>query len=80
MWANADDFAVDDHSAVGKVMLDTIAEVRKYKSDKNISIKEIIEKITVHSDVDIKGIVEDLKNVCNVGAIEVVKGEFGVDI
>ena len=46
-----------------------MADVRKYKSEKNISIKEVVEKITVYTNVDVSACVDDLKNVCNVGNI-----------
>ena len=59
--------------------MNIVTDVRKYKSEKNISIKEVVEKITVCTDIDISVCIDDLKNVCNVGEIEVKQGECSVE-
>ena len=60
-------------------VLNIVADVRRYKSEKNISIKEVVEKITVYTNVDVSACVDDLKNVCNGGKIEVKQGECSVE-
>ena len=65
----------DEAEKIGEVALSIVANVRKYKSDKNISIKEKIEKIDVYTPLaeQMSSIVEDLKNVCNVNNIDFIK-------
>lgn len=73
-WVNSENFVNDiEAEKIGKLVLNIVAEVRKFKSDKNISIKEIIESINICCDVDLTSVVEDLKNVCNVNNINVIK-------
>lgn len=69
-------------TAVGEEALRIVFEVRKYKSEQNVSIKEMIENIRIFSRLfyQLKEIEEDLKNVCNVGNIEFADGEFAVVI
>ncbi len=77
-WPKADDLVEDGEAEkVGQVALNIIAEVRKYKSEKNISIKEIIDKIEVYTDIanEMDGVAEDLKNVCNVNNIEFIESK-----
>ena len=79
-WVNFDNFINDvEAEKIGKVVLNIVAEVRKFKSDKNISIKEIIDTATIYCDVDLSNVIEDLKNVCNVNNINVIESsEFRV--
>jgi len=55
----------------GETILKILAEVRQYKSDKNISIKTEMDKITVFcsSVGKMQNVLEDLKNVTNVKEI-----------
>ena len=58
-----------------------IFDVRKYKSEKNISIKEKIETITVSTEFDEKikndlDLLKDIKNVCNVDKINFIKNKL----
>ncbi|MDR3289942.1 MAG: valine--tRNA ligase [Rickettsiales bacterium] len=80
-WAKANDFECENCNEIGKVVIDVIVEVRKYKAEKNVSIKEIIStlKITCNVVLD-EGVIEDLKNVCNVNKIEIKTGEFKVEL
>ncbi|MDD2840150.1 MAG: valine--tRNA ligase [Rickettsiales bacterium] len=66
-----------DIEEIGKVVLDTIANVRKEKSEKNISIKELIEEVKIQSSLNDKikndsGLIEDLKNVCNIKEVKFI--------
>ena len=76
--ANVDCGIVFDEK-LWNTVLNIVADVRRYKSEKNISIKEVVEKITVYTNVDISVCIDDLKNVCNVGKIEVKQGECSVE-
>ena len=74
--ANADDFEKNGKiEEIGEVAKLILSEVRKYKSEKNISIKEIIESIEVYCNYDLSGVLEDLKNVCNVNNIIILNSE-----
>jgi valyl-tRNA synthetase len=82
-WPKADDFNIGSFESIGKIVLDVVAEVRKYKSEKNISLKEIIANIKIYtSNLEINDeIIEDLKNVCNAETIEIIKAEdFKVEL
>jgi len=58
---------------MGEAALDVIFEVRKFKSEKNISMKTTVKKLVVNSQKDLLEISEDLKNVCNAEELEFVK-------
>lgn len=66
--------------AIGEAALAVIFEVRKFKSEQNISMKTVVQKIIVSSEKDLSEIAEDLKNVCNAEGLEFRKGEFSVEI
>lgn len=55
-------------------MLLVIFEIRKYKSEQNISMKTILDKFTINSQIDFTDILEDLKNVTNSNEIIITKG------
>ena len=71
-FAKVDDFVENEEiERIGQVILDVVANVRKEKSEKNISIKEMIEEITISSEFNDKikkdvDLLKDIKNVCNV--------------
>lgn len=72
--AKSEDFVEDNElDKFGETILNIVADVRKYKSEKNISIKETIDLITIYTDVDLTACLEDLKNVCNVKNINLIK-------
>ena len=50
---------------LGQAALKLIFEVRKFKSDNNLSMKTTIKKMVINFDHDLTMIIEDLKNVCN---------------
>lgn len=84
-WPKAEDFVADlESEETGKIALDIIFEVRKYKSEKNISIKEIVNEIKIHTcsiSLMKEDLLEDLKNVCNVNVITLINSkEFMVKI
>ena len=62
---------------IGEAALGVIFEVRKFKSDNNLSMKTTVKKIMVNCEKDLGEISEDLLNVCNAEEIEFVKeGKF----
>ncbi len=58
---------------MGEAALAVIFEVRKFKSEQNISMKTTVKKIVVNSEKNLSEIAQDLKNVCNAEDIEFVK-------
>ena len=57
-----------------------IFEVRKFKSEKNISMKTTVKKLVINSESDLSEIEEDLRNVCNSEYIEFVKSGQLVEV
>jgi valyl-tRNA synthetase len=70
------------YEKLGELVANILNEVRKYKSEKNISIKEVIQSIKVNTPIELdNNTIDDLKNVCNVDDIQVIKdNEFKVEI
>ena len=65
-WPKLEDYYLDeDLFAKGEVMLEIISEVRKFKSDNNISLKTELKSFNVNSNIDLNEFLEDLKNVTN---------------
>ncbi len=58
---------------VGEAALAVIFEVRKFKSEQNISMKTTVQKLRINSSIDLSEIAEDLKNVCNAQELEFVQ-------
>lgn len=72
-WAKLEEQYFDEKFVeLGNKALEVIFEVRKFKSDNNLSMKTTIEKIIIGDDFDYSLILEDLKNVCNAAEIEVL--------
>ena len=81
-WPKVNDLIENFSSLeIGDITIRILSEVRKYKSEQNISIKEIVDKITVYTPVKkVNSVVEDLKNVCNVNHIEFINSkEFDIE-
>ena len=82
-WPVVENLVYDNEAEeIGQTALDIIAEVRKYKSEKNISIKEVIDEINVYTcNADkMNSVAEDLENVCNVKSIKFIESnDFRVD-
>jgi len=58
---------------VGEAALAVIFEVRKFKSEQNISMKTTVKKIKINCEQDLSEIAQDLANVCNAEELEFVK-------
>lgn len=78
----ASDFAEEDFE-VGEVAVKIISELRKYKSERNLSLKEEIENVTVQLDkeIDFKDAIEDIKATCSCKNMTLKVGsEFSVTV
>jgi valyl-tRNA synthetase/very-short-patch-repair endonuclease len=65
-WCNLENYILNENSLkTGQVLKDVIFEVRKFKSDNNLSMKTPIKQFCVNNSVDITAAISDLKNVCN---------------
>ncbi len=65
---------------IGEAALAVIFEVRKFKSENNLSMKTTVKRIQINCEKDLSEILEDLKNVCNAEEIEFVKTGSLVEI
>ncbi len=75
-WPKFDEnFFNEELMGQGKSMLEVIFEVRKFKSEKNISMKSSVKKILISGIAGLENFVEDLRNVCNAEEIELCDGE-----
>jgi valyl-tRNA synthetase len=62
-------------------MIKILFEIRKYKSERNMSIKDIIKTVEVNTKFDLNDCLEDLKNVSNVENFFIINSDnFGVAI
>jgi valyl-tRNA synthetase len=71
----SESFANDDILKTGQAMLEVIFEVRKFKSEQNISMKTTVEKIKIAKVDGLEVYLEDLANVCNAKEVELVVSE-----
>lgn len=76
----AEEFLNQKYLEMGEAALAVIFEVRKFKSEKNISMKSTVKKLLVNCEKDLSEIAEDLKNVCNAEEIEFVKSGQLVEV
>jgi len=75
-WPKVNDvFANDEILKTGQAMLEVIFEVRKFKSEQNISMKTTVEKIKIAKVEGLEVYLEDLANVCNAKEVELVVSE-----
>ncbi len=73
-WPKLENFLFDKKAHdIGEAALVVLFEVRKFKSENNLSMKTTVKKIKINCEIDLTEIVEDLRNVCNTEAIEMVK-------
>ncbi|MFT5703598.1 MAG: valyl-tRNA synthetase, partial [Rickettsiales bacterium] len=69
-WSNSENYISGENDLiVGNVVKDVIFNVRKFKSDNNLSMKTPLKSFVVNSKIDLTDILPDLKNVCNVEEI-----------
>jgi len=78
-WPEFDKKLVDEKTEKkGDVVVQIIGAVRKFKSDKQFSLKKEVSKITIKSKENIKDFLEDIKAVCN--SKEVVVGDAKISV
>jgi valyl-tRNA synthetase len=72
--------ASDDEMKAGQLLVDIVALVRKWKSERNISLKKQLERVHIHLDDDaqkrfnadgLKSIMGDLLSTCNAHLVSV---------
>ncbi len=64
----------------GNSFLEVIFEVRKFKSEKNISMKTTVEKLKISGFEEVKQFSQDLANVCNAKEVEFLSGKKLVEV
>ena len=77
-----DDFSYDDVE-IGKVAVEIIGKLRKYKSENNLSLKNSVSSVTVTlpKKMDLGNTIEDIKSTCSCEEIIVQMGnEFNVEV
>ncbi|MBO4414428.1 MAG: valine--tRNA ligase [Lachnospiraceae bacterium] len=75
------DISEEDYKT-GEMAVDIISEFRKYKSERNLSLKDTIDSalIRLDTDIELKDALEDIKAVCACRDISISRGEtFGVE-
>lgn len=65
----------EEVTAIGIIVLKIVADVRKYKSEKNMSMKDVIGEIKIHTPYNLKSVIEDIKNVCNITSADVIMAD-----
>jgi valyl-tRNA synthetase len=73
-------FFNEKYLEIGEAALEVIFEVRKFKSERNISMKTTVKKLVVNCEKDLSEIAQDLKNVCNAEELEFVKSGQLVEV
>ena len=75
-FSNIFDFVKNQElEQLGDEALNIIMDIRKYKSEHNMSMKDIIKTVNVNTKYDLTSCIEDLKNVCNVENSDINKTE-----
>ena len=66
----------EDHR-IGESAVKIIEQLRKYKSENNLSLKEAIGSVTLSldTDTDLKDALEDIKATCSCKEIKLIRGE-----
>ena len=57
---------------IGNMVLKVISDVRKYKSERNMSIKDSLETVDIYSNIGLNNVIEDIKNVCSITNVNVI--------
>ena len=56
---------------IGDEILKILFEVRKFKSEKNLSMKTPIALLIIGSSLDLSSVIDDISNVCNAQKIKI---------
>ncbi|MES2676818.1 MAG: valine--tRNA ligase [Pseudomonadota bacterium] len=69
-WCKLEDYILDEQALeIGSVMLEVIFNIRKFKSDNNLSMKTPLQKFSINTKTNISTVIADLQNVCNTAEI-----------
>ncbi len=72
-----------DEFEAGEAAVEIISEIRKYKSERNLSLKEELGdiKVVLVKDVDFKDVIDDIRATCSCGKLTISKGDaFSVTV
>jgi valyl-tRNA synthetase len=80
-WPKLENYLFNQESHdIGEAALAVLFEVRKFKSEKNISMKTTVQKLRINSPANLSKILEDLGNVCNAIEVELISSGDLVEI
>jgi valyl-tRNA synthetase len=69
-WCKLEDYILDKEALeIGEIMKEVIFNIRKFKSDNNLSMKTPIQKFSINTKINISAVISDLQNVCNTAEI-----------
>lgn len=78
-WPKYDDSFIDeDAQKLGDELAAIVAQVRKFKSEKQLSMKTELEKIEITSNIDLDPIKNDILAITNTKEVHFKKGEFEI--
>jgi valyl-tRNA synthetase len=72
-----------DEFEAGEAAVEIISEIRKYKSERNLSLNEELGdiKVVLVKDVDFKDVIDDIRATCSCGKLTISKGDaFSVTV
>lgn len=80
-WPVFDETMIDEGAeAIGDEVVKVVEAVRKFKSDKQISLRTPLKKLVVTSELDLSGAEADIISVTKTESFEHKKGPFNVEI
>jgi len=73
----------DNLDKIGQITMNIISEVRRNKSERAMSLKEVVSRsvVVIPEEIDLSGVVEDIKATCTCQDLVIEKGEkFAVEV
>lgn len=78
-WPKFDAKEIDESAEkAGDIAVEIISAVRKFKSEKNVSLKQELKKLVIETDQDLKPFMDDIKATTRALAISSGKGDIEV--
>jgi len=69
-WCKLENYILDKEALeIGAIMKEVIFNIRKFKSDNNLSMKTPIKQFFINTKINISTVITDLQNVCNTAEI-----------
>ena len=62
---------------LGDAVVEIIAAIRKYKSEKGLSMNEQLKSVVI--DMDVKPVINDIKATMKIGSVKIGKVENGIE-